>query len=72
MLNTIEDKQIVSIARRVTWIGFVVNAILAASKIVGGLYGKSDALFADGIHSLSDFCDRYHSYSVYRLGTSPC
>jgi cation diffusion facilitator family transporter len=55
MLNTIEDKQIVSIARRITWIGFVVNAILATSKIVGGLYGKSDALFADGIHSLSDF-----------------
>jgi cation diffusion facilitator family transporter len=55
MLNTIEDKQIVSIARRITWIGFVVNAILATSKIVGGLYGNSDALFADGIHSLSDF-----------------
>ncbi len=55
MLNTIEDKQIVRIARRITWIGFAVNAILAGTKILGGLFGQSDALFADGIHSLSDF-----------------
>ena len=41
--------------RRVTWIGFGVNAVLMVLKILFGIYGHSDALVADGIHSLSDF-----------------
>ena len=42
-------------ARRVTWIGFWVNAVLALAKIIGGIFGRSSALIADGIHSFSDF-----------------
>lgn len=42
-------------ARRVTWVGFWINAILGAIKIIGGIFGRSSALVADGIHSLSDF-----------------
>ena len=42
-------------ARRVTWVGFWVNAVLAVLKIVGGIFGRSMALVADGVHSLSDF-----------------
>ena len=45
----------VSIIRRITWIGFYVNAVLMAIKIVTGLYGHSEALVADGVHSMSDF-----------------
>lgn len=41
--------------RHVTWVGFWVNAALMVLKIVIGLWGKSDALVADGIHSMSDF-----------------
>jgi len=41
--------------RRVTWAGFHVNAVLMILKIVVGLYGHSDALVADGVHSMSDF-----------------
>lgn len=41
--------------RRVTWVGFWVNAALMMLKVAIGLYGHSDALVADGIHSLSDF-----------------
>ncbi|MDE5919299.1 MAG: cation diffusion facilitator family transporter, partial [Duncaniella sp.] len=41
--------------RRVTWVGFWVNAILMVLKIAIGFYGHSDALVADGVHSLSDF-----------------
>lgn len=40
--------------RRVTLIGAVVNLLLSAGKIVGGLLGQSQALIADGVHSLSD------------------
>ena len=42
-------------AARVTWIGFFTNLILSAAKIVAGVVGRSSAMVADGIHSLSDF-----------------
>lgn len=42
-------------ARRVTWIGFWINALLGLAKVVGGIFGRSSALIADGIHSFSDF-----------------
>jgi len=42
-------------ARKVTWIGFAVNMVLTIFKIIAGIVGKSTAMIADGIHSLSDF-----------------
>lgn len=42
-------------AKKVTWVGFYVNSILTVIKIVAGFAGKSTAMIADGIHSLSDF-----------------
>lgn len=39
---------------KVTLIGSVVNIVLTAFKIVAGIVGKSTAMLADGIHSLSD------------------
>lgn len=39
---------------RVTWIGFWINAFLAAFKIAAGIMGNSRAVVADGVHSLSD------------------
>lgn len=44
-----------SLIRKVTWIGFWVNAALTALKLLFGIYGRSDALVADGVHSMSDF-----------------
>lgn len=41
--------------RRVVTIGCVVNAILMVLKLFVGYYGNSDALVADGFHSLNDF-----------------
>ena len=35
--------------------GFFTNLILSAAKIVAGVVGRSSAMVADGIHSLSDF-----------------
>jgi cation diffusion facilitator family transporter len=45
----------VTIIRRITLIGFYVNAALMVLKILFGIYGHSDALVADGVHSFSDF-----------------
>ena len=41
-----------------TWISVAVNVVLTVLQIVVGLFGKSQALVADGLHSLSDLlCD---------------
>ncbi len=40
--------------RRITLWGAVVNIVLTAGKIVAGIAGRSAAMIADGIHSLSD------------------
>lgn len=53
--TTYSDSQVVAIGRRVTWVGFAVNALLAALKIAAGIIGRSSAMVADGVHSLSDF-----------------
>jgi cation diffusion facilitator family transporter len=42
------------ITRRVTLTGAVVNCVLASLQIIFGLLGKSQALLADGFHTLSD------------------
>lgn len=41
--------------RHVTLVGFWINAVLMVLKILFGIIGHSDALVADGVHSLSDF-----------------
>lgn len=55
-MNTKQPTDVdLSLIRRVTWTGFYVNALLMILKIVVGFYGHSDALVADGVHSMSDF-----------------
>lgn len=41
-------------AQSVTWVSVAVNVILTVLQIVIGIIGKSQALVADGMHSLSD------------------
>ena len=41
-------------ASRSTWVSVVVNIALMAAQITIGVFAKSQALIADGIHSLSD------------------
>jgi cation diffusion facilitator family transporter len=41
-------------ARKVTLVGIVVNTFLGILKVVFGVVGHSQALFADGLHSFSD------------------
>lgn len=42
-------------AKRITFIGFIVNLILSAAKLAGGILGNSAAMIADAVHSMSDF-----------------
>jgi cation diffusion facilitator family transporter len=41
-------------ATRSTWVSVGVNIVLSAAQISAGILSKSQALIADGIHSLSD------------------
>jgi cation diffusion facilitator family transporter len=41
-------------ASRSTWVSVLVNVLLASAQIIVGTLTKSQALIADGIHSLSD------------------
>lgn len=44
-----------SAANRVTWVGFCLNLVLTAFKLLAGVIGHSGAMVADAMHSLSDF-----------------
>ena len=39
---------------RVTVIGFAVNLLLSAAKLLAGIFGRSSAMVADAVHSISD------------------
>jgi cation diffusion facilitator family transporter len=74
------------VAARTTWVSMGVNALLSVVQIVVGVFAKSHALVADGIHSLSDLLsdvvvlwvnrhshkqpDSEHPYGHYRFETA--
>lgn len=41
-------------ASRSTWVSVVVNVLLTCAQVMTGLFAHSQALIADGLHSLSD------------------
>ena len=44
----------IKIGRHVTWVGFWANVLLSILKILAGVFGRSSAMIADGVHSASD------------------
>lgn len=44
----------VRIVNQVTWLGMIVNAILALLKLCAGIFAHSQVMIADSVHSLSD------------------
>ncbi len=59
---------------RVTLVGSVIDLSLGVAKIFGGYFAQSQALIADGIHSLSDLATdaavlyaAKHSHRGHRL-----
>ena len=55
MLEALTSSQSARKVRHIVMIGCAVNAFLMAIKLITGYFGHSDALMADGIHSLNDF-----------------
>jgi cation diffusion facilitator family transporter len=41
-------------AQRSTWVSIGINVLLTSFQVVGGFFAHSQALMADGLHSLSD------------------
>jgi len=61
----------ISDAQRVTWVGAIVNLVLAFCKIIVGITGHSAALLADGIHSLSDLASDFVVLLASKHGSQP-
>lgn len=53
--SEMSGRQVVEVARHVTWVGFWINAALGVLKVLAGIFGRSSAMVADGVHSFTDF-----------------
>lgn len=53
-METSTDSRLKQI-NKITLVGSVVNLVLVIIKFIGGTLGRSSALLADAVHSLSDF-----------------
>ncbi len=42
------------VAKKCTWFGMIINILLTGLKFVAGVFGHSQAMIADAIHSFSD------------------
>ena len=58
-------------ADRIITIGFWINALLMIFKLAAGKWGRSDAVFADGIESACDFVAIFSTMVALRLGRKP-
>ena len=58
-------------ADRVIAIGFWVNAVLMAMKLLAGHFGHSEAVFADGMESAADFIAILASMIALKIGRKP-
>ena len=53
-MEQLSEQQQVALGRRATWVGFWANIGLSVLKVLAGIFGRSSAMIADGIHSASD------------------
>lgn len=59
------------VADRAIAIGFWLNALLMTMKLLAGHFGRSEAVFADGVESASDFIAIVASMIALRIGRRP-
>lgn len=57
--------------QRVTWLGLVVNGLLATAKVLAGLLCHSNAIMVDGIHSASDLVTDAVVLAGLRVSSKP-
>jgi cation diffusion facilitator family transporter len=60
-----------TLANKIAWISLVSNVILTVGKIIIGLYGNSDSVFADGIHSAADVFASIIVLLVIKISNKP-
>lgn len=58
-------------ADAVIWWGFWANAALMIMKLLAGYFGRSEAVFADGVESAADFIALLSSMIALRIGRRP-
>lgn len=56
---------------RVTLVGFAVNLLLSMAKLAAGIFGRSSAMVADAVHSISDFATDCVVLIFVRLSAKP-
>lgn len=66
-----ENKQYYLVSKKVSLISILVDAVLSALKIVFGLLGKSQVIFLDGIHSLSDLVTDLATFFIVKVANQP-
>lgn len=59
------------LAERVIRIGFWANIVLMVMKLLAGHYGRSEAVFADGVESACDFVAIFSTMVALRIGRKP-
>ena len=59
------------IVKRLSGVGIIGNILLAAFKLLAGLWGKSGAMVSDAVHSLSDVFATLIAYIGVRLSRQP-
>lgn len=57
---------------RVTIVGSLVNLLLLLFKFAAGIWGRSSAMLADAVHSLSDFITDLIVLLFVRISAKPC
>ena len=67
MENEVRKKKIV----KVTLVGSVVNLILVILKFAAGILGRSSAMIADAVHSVSDFATDLVVLVFIRISSKP-
>lgn len=60
-----------SLAKKVAWISVISNILLTIGKLIVGWFGKSDAVFADGIHSAADVFASVIVLLVIKISNKP-
>ncbi|MCP4544980.1 MAG: cation transporter [bacterium] len=66
--QTMEDR---TSGERVTWLGLWGNVLLVIAKIAVGVFGRSQALIADGVHSLTDLVSDFITLAALKVSGRP-
>ncbi|HJV31493.1 MAG TPA: cation diffusion facilitator family transporter [Bacillales bacterium] len=60
-----------NLAKKIAWISLVSNILLTLGKIIIGIYGNSESVFADGIHSAADVFASFIVLLVIKISNKP-